>query len=157
MLAVLGLGANLGERLVSLRVAAERIAELGTIRARSTVYETDPVGGPPQPRYLNAALALDTALEPEELMRALLAIEAAMGRVRSEKNGPRTLDLDILWIEGAALATADLTVPHPRLTERTFALVPMLEVVPDASDPTTERPYAERMMDRSTLHAVDKL
>jgi 2-amino-4-hydroxy-6-hydroxymethyldihydropteridine diphosphokinase len=157
MLAVIGLGANLGDRLASLRDAAARLAALGEIRARSTVYETEPVGGPPQPRYLNAAVALDTRLAPERLMRELLAIEAAMGRVRAEKNGPRTIDLDVLWIEGVALATDALAVPHPRLTERAFALGPLLEVAPHAADPATSRAYADVPVDRSALRAVEKL
>jgi 2-amino-4-hydroxy-6-hydroxymethyldihydropteridine diphosphokinase len=156
MLAVIGLGANLGDRLASLRAAAARIGALGTVRARSTVYETEPVGGPPQPRYLNAALALETAVEPEALMRELLAIESAMGRVRVEKNGPRTIDLDVLWIEGVAMSTVALEVPHPRLAERAFALAPLLEVAPDARD-ATGRAYAEIGIDRSALRAVGLL
>ncbi len=150
MRAVVGLGANLGDRHASLRAAIERVAELGVIRARSRVYETEPVG-PPQPRYLNAAIAIDTALEPDELMRKLLAIEAAMGRVRTEKNGPRTIDLDVLWIEGVARASDVLVVPHPRLAERAFALGPLLEVAPDARDPSTNRAYADVPFDRSAL------
>ena len=157
MLAVIGLGANLGDRLGSLRAAVARIADLGVVRARSTVYETAPVGGPAQPNYLNAALALDTALAPGELMRALLAIESAMGRVRAEKNGPRTIDLDVLWIEGVAMETEALTVPHTRLVERAFALGPLVEVAPDARDPLTKRAYADMAIDRTALRAVEKL
>ncbi len=138
---VVGLGANLGDRLASLRAAVAKIAELGTIRARSRVYETDAVG-PPQPRYLNAAVALESKLTPEDLMRALLAIESSMGRVRAEKNGPRTIDLDLLWIEGTTLATELVTVPHPRLEQRAFALAPLLDVAPAARDPRTKRAYA---------------
>jgi len=152
MLAVIGLGANLGDRLASLRDAASRVAELGVVRARSTVYETEPVG-PPQPRYLNAAVALETELAPEELMRKLLAIEASMGRVRAEKNGPRTIDLDVLWIEGVTLATDVLTVPHPRLVERAFALAPLLDVAPGAREPGTRRPYADVAVDRAGIRA----
>jgi len=151
--AVVGLGANLGDRLQSLRDATLRIAELGRIHARSRVYETEPVG-PPQPRYLNAAVALETKLSPEELMRALLAIESDMGRVRAEKNGPRTIDLDVLWIEATAVETELLTVPHPRLAERAFALAPLLEVAPAARDPKWKRPYAELNFDVSTIRAL---
>ena len=149
-LAVVGLGANLGDRLAALRAASARIGELGVVRARSRVYETAPVDAPP-PSYFNAALAIETKLTPEELMRALLAIEASMGRVRAEKNGPRTIDLDLLWIEGVARSSEELTVPHPRLTERAFALGPLLEVVPDARDPVSGRRYAEVALDRSSL------
>ena len=156
MLAVIGLGANLGDRLASLRDAASRVAELGAVRARSTVYETEPVG-PPQPRYLNAAMALETELAPEELMRKLLAIEASMGRVRAEKNGPRTIDLDVLWIEGVTLATDELAVPHPRLVERAFALAPLLDVAPDAREPGTGRAYADIRLDRAGIRVHARL
>lgn len=153
MRVVVGLGANLGDRLASLRAAVARIGELGTIRARSRVYETEPVG-PPQPRYLNAAIALDTSLLPEDLMHALLAIESDLGRVRGEKNGPRTIDLDILWIEETALTTYVVHVPHPRLTERAFALAPLLDVAPTARDPGTQRAYADVAFDASTVRAL---
>jgi 2-amino-4-hydroxy-6-hydroxymethyldihydropteridine diphosphokinase len=115
---------------------------LGQVLARSKVHETAPVGGPPQGDYLNAAVLLQTELEPVELMQRLLAIEASMGRVREpgKRNEPRVIDLDILWIEGIALDTETLVVPHPRLAERPFALGPLLEVAPDACDPTG-RPY----------------
>ena len=157
MLVVIALGANLGDRLASLRTAAARIAELGVVRARSTVYETEPVGGPPQPRYLNAALALETALAPDALMERLLAIESSMGRVRAEKNGPRAIDLDVLWIEGVATKSESLEAPHPRLEERAFALGPLVEVAPDARDPRTGRRYAVLAWDRRSLRAVEKL
>lgn len=111
------------------------------------MYETVPVGAPP-PNYLNAAVLLETELKPEELMRELLAIEADMGRVRKERNEPRVIDLDVLWIEGLVVRTDQLTVPHPRLTERAFALEPLLDVAPDAADPGTGRPYADVRLER---------
>jgi 2-amino-4-hydroxy-6-hydroxymethyldihydropteridine diphosphokinase len=154
---VVGLGANLGDRLASLRAACARISELGTIRARSRVWETEPVGPPDmmaQPRFLNAAVALETVLAPDALMRALLEIERAMGRVRTEKNGPRTIDLDLLWIEGMTLATELVTVPHPRLKERAFALAPLLEVAPAARESTTRMAYAEIAFDASGVTAL---
>ena len=139
---VIGVGSNLGDRLAALRSAVARIAELGRIGGRSRVYETDPVG-PPQPRYLNAAVALETQLSPQDLMRALLDIEQSMGRVRTEKNGPRTIDLDVLWIEGLIVMSDLVTVPHPRLKERAFALAPLLDVAPAARDPGSRMAYAE--------------
>ncbi len=156
MRVVVGLGANLGDRLASLREAAARASSLGAVLARSTVYETEPVG-PPQPKYLNAALALETSLAPIALMDALLAIEASMGRVRAEKNGPRTIDLDVLWIDGVAMSTELLVVPHPRLTERAFALAPLIEVASDARDPSTTRAYADIPIDRTALVAFATL
>jgi 2-amino-4-hydroxy-6-hydroxymethyldihydropteridine diphosphokinase len=95
------------------------------------------MGGPPQPEYLNAAVLLAFDGAPLELLDALLAIEARLGRVRAERWGPRTIDLDLLWIDGVAVEDARLEVPHPRLRERAFALVPLLEVAPEARDPRT--------------------
>jgi 2-amino-4-hydroxy-6-hydroxymethyldihydropteridine diphosphokinase len=149
---VIGLGANLGDRLGSLRAACEGIAKLGTIRARSRVFETEPVG-PPQPLFLNAAVALETQLSANDLMHALLDVERAMGRVRAEKDGPRTIDLDLLWIEGVTLASELVTVPHPRLKERAFALAPLLEVAPAARDPATRMAYAEIAFDASGIRS----
>jgi 2-amino-4-hydroxy-6-hydroxymethyldihydropteridine diphosphokinase len=96
-----------------------------------------------QRRFLNAALSLDTALDPIALLEALLEIERALGRVRRERWGPRTLDLDLLWSGSRVLTRPELTIPHPRLRERTFALRPLLDVEPGAADPETGTPYAE--------------
>ena len=105
------------------------------------MYATAPVG-PPQPEYLNAAALVTWEGTAEALLVALLGIEAKLGRVRGgERFGPRTLDLDVLWIEGLALEGERLVVPHPRLKERAFAMVPLLEVAPDARDPRTGEPY----------------
>jgi 2-amino-4-hydroxy-6-hydroxymethyldihydropteridine diphosphokinase len=150
---VIGLGANLGDRLGSLRSACDEIAKLGTIRARSRVFETEPVG-PPQPLFLNAAVALETRLSPNDLMGALLDIERAMGRVRAEKDGPRTIDLDLLWVEGVTLQTEHVTVPHPRLKDRAFALAPLLDVAPAAREPATRMAYAEIRFDASGIRAT---
>jgi 2-amino-4-hydroxy-6-hydroxymethyldihydropteridine diphosphokinase len=149
---VVGLGANLGDRLAALRSAVERIAALDevTIRGRSSVYETRPVSAP-GPDYLNAAVLLTSGLEPVDLMTRLLAIEVLMGRERGERNAPRTIDLDVLWIDGVTVVTEALLVPHPRLTERAFALAPLLDLVPDARDPVTQRAYADVLCDRSAL------
>jgi 2-amino-4-hydroxy-6-hydroxymethyldihydropteridine diphosphokinase len=121
------------------------------------VYETDPVDAPP-PSYLNAAVLLACGLEPEDLMQQLLAIEALMGRVRAERNAPRTIDLDVLWIENReAIVTDSLVVPHPRLLERPFALVPLLDVAPLARDPVTKRAYADVPCDRRGLRSFGTL
>jgi 2-amino-4-hydroxy-6-hydroxymethyldihydropteridine diphosphokinase len=135
--AVIGFGANVGERLVTMRAAARALSRVARVDKTSHVYATAPVGGPPQPQYLNAAALVRYEGGPEDLLDALLAIEAELGRVRREKDGPRTIDLDVLWIEGIALDSARLVVPHPRLHERAFALAPLLELVPDAREPRT--------------------
>jgi 2-amino-4-hydroxy-6-hydroxymethyldihydropteridine diphosphokinase len=139
--AVIGLGSNLGERGASLELGAAGLAEFGSIVGRSFVYETAPVG-PPQPHFLNAAVRLRTELAPGQLMAALLEIERRAGRERRERWGPRTLDLDLLWIRGRCVQEPSLVVPHPRLHERAFALLPLLDVAPDAADPRTGQAYA---------------
>ncbi len=144
--AVVGLGANLGDRRTLLgRAVAALFAEPGIRgRAVSALYETDPVG-PPQPDYLNAAVRLELDGTPEALLDVLQAIELRSGRTRTERWGPRTLDLDLLWLDGVEVATARLVVPHPRLHERRFALSPLLDVAPDAVDPRTGTPIARAL------------
>lgn len=143
-----GLGANLGDRLGTLRRARAAIALVAPVRATSGVWETEPVGGPPQPRYLNAAIVVDWNAPLAELLARLLEIERTLGRVRDERWGPRTIDLDLLLADGVAVATEGLTVPHPRLAERAFALAPLLEVWPDAAHPATGARYRELEVDR---------
>ena len=141
--AVIGIGANEGDRLAAMRTAVAAMRKLMRIERLSRVYETAPVGGPPQADYLNAAALVRYDGEAEDLLDALQAIEAQLGRVRKAPWGPRTIDLDVLWIDGLALETDRLVVPHPRLTERAFALRPFADVAPQAQDPETVRPYAE--------------
>lgn len=139
--AYIGLGANLpssaGPPEVTLAAAAERIASLGRIAARSSLYSTAPVGITDQPRFLNAVIALETELGPQALLHGLHAIEREFGRDRatSVANGPRTLDLDILLIDELIVSEPDLEIPHPRFPERGFVLVPLSEIAPQARDP----------------------
>jgi 2-amino-4-hydroxy-6-hydroxymethyldihydropteridine diphosphokinase len=144
--AVLGLGANLGSREALLRAAADLLAATPgiTLEARSWIWETAPLG-PPQPDYLNAALRVDTALDPEALLVAAREVERRLGRERRERWGARTIDVDVLWIDGVTHASLALTVPHPELLRRAFALGPLLEVAPDARDPANGRPLAEAL------------
>ena len=139
---VVGLGGNLGDREATLASAVSELGALGTVLAVSALYETAPVG-PPQPAYLNAAARVETPRSPRALLDGLLAIERRHGRERAQKWGPRTLDLDILWILGAVVSEDDLVVPHARLRERRFALVPLLDVAPDARHPTTDEPLRD--------------
>jgi len=145
---VIGLGANLGDREKTLATAIAAIATLPTVEviAQSSIWRTAPVGGPPQPDFFNAAIAVRSFSPPEELMRDLLAIEVSLGRVRSERNAPRVIDLDLLWREGPPVrirhpGMPEVELPHPRLHERAFALAPLLEVAPDACDPISGKPY----------------
>jgi 2-amino-4-hydroxy-6-hydroxymethyldihydropteridine diphosphokinase len=134
---VVGIGANLGDRLATMREAVARLGDVPGVSlvARSRVYETAPVGGPPQPAFLNAAIAVDCTLSPIALLDALQHLEAELGRTRSAGDvrwGPRLIDLDVLWIEGLTLDEPRLVVPHPRLQERAFAMCPLLDVAPGA-------------------------
>lgn len=139
---VIGLGSNLGDRRRNLEQAVERLTRVGLIEAISGLYESESVGAA-GPKYLNAAVRLCTSLEdPHDLHGRLAEIETSLGRERRERWGPRTLDLDLLWIRGCALETPRLTVPHPRLIGRSFALVPLVEVAPDAQDPNTGKRYS---------------
>ena len=138
---VIGLGANLGDKLATLEAALAELAQLGAIEALSQLYETAPVGGPVQPDYYNAAVCLRSHLEPRGLLERLLDIEKKHGRVRDCRWGPRQLDLDILWIDGVSVDEPGLRIPHPRLLERAFALVPLIEVAPDARDPNSGMEY----------------
>jgi 2-amino-4-hydroxy-6-hydroxymethyldihydropteridine diphosphokinase len=132
----LGLGSNVGDRVKHINSAVDELRQdrdLHVIRV-SPLYETSPQGGPPQGDFVNGAVLVLTSLPAEELLRRTLAVEAKLGRVRSGKNEPRTIDLDLLWIEGESIDEADLVVPHPRLKERSFALRPLVDLASDARD-----------------------
>jgi dihydropteroate synthase len=135
--AVLAIGANLGDRLATLREAVAAIGQLPgtTVLRRSPVYETAPVGGPAQPDYLNAVLLITTSLPPRELLRRVNAIEADSGRVRDVRFGPRTLDIDIISYSGETSEDPVLTLPHPRAHERAFVLAPWHDIDPAAALP----------------------
>ena len=140
-LAAIALGSNLesrfGDREANLWEAVERIRELGEVKAVSSAYDTEPVGYLDQPRFLNAALVLETSLEPTELMRALLEVEQAMGRERvgAVAKGPRVIDLDLLLYGQVVMNTTELTLPHPEMLERRFVLEPLAEIAPGMVHP----------------------
>jgi len=141
----IGLGSNLGDRLATLRSASVAVGSHGLVLARSRVFASSPIGGPPQPPFLNAALLLESDLDPTALLRALHQIEADLGRVRAEEQvrwGPRTLDLDILLAGNrgeSCLSLPELEVPHLRLHERGFALAPLLDLEPQLLHPRLGR------------------
>jgi 2-amino-4-hydroxy-6-hydroxymethyldihydropteridine diphosphokinase len=132
--AYLGLGSNLGDRLENLRRSVALLAQ-GEVRPvrSSRVYEAEPLGGPPQPEYLNAVIEVETDLEPAGLLKACLEVEGAMGRVRTERWGPRPIDIDVLTFDDRDIDEPALQIPHPRMHERAFVLVPLLEL--DADPP----------------------
>jgi 2-amino-4-hydroxy-6-hydroxymethyldihydropteridine diphosphokinase len=130
--AFLALGSNLGDRR---RHLGEAVASLGDlVTAVSPVYETDPVGGPDQDRFLNLVVEVDVDRSPHELLAVCHRLESAAARVRSERWGPRTLDVDIVWIDGVTVDEPDLQVPHPRYRERRFVLAPLRDLAPDLVD-----------------------
>ena len=131
--AFLGLGSNLGDRLTNLQAAVDALqVEPGLrVTASSRVWETVPVGGPPQPDYLNAVIRIETDLSARDLLDTARRVEARLGRVRRERWGARTIDIDVLLFDGETIEESDLVVPHPRLQERAFVLLPLLELEPD--------------------------
>jgi 2-amino-4-hydroxy-6-hydroxymethyldihydropteridine diphosphokinase len=132
MRAYVGFGANLGDPASTLRSAAVELGRAaGEIAAASPVYRSAPVGVTDQPPFLNAVAAVDTGLSPDALLDVLLAIEAAHGRVREVRWGPRTLDLDLIWYEGVVRDDPRLTLPHPRAHEREFVLRPLCDIAPE--------------------------
>lgn len=130
--AYLGLGSNLGDRLRYLQLAVDEfVDEPGiSVVGVSAVYETEPVGGPEQPQYLNAVVAIDTELHARDLLDVAHRIERAAARVRAQRWGPRTLDVDVLLVGDEGVEEPDLTVPHPRLCERAFVLAPLADLAP---------------------------
>jgi 2-amino-4-hydroxy-6-hydroxymethyldihydropteridine diphosphokinase len=135
--AYLGLGSNMGDRLHYLRDAVATLAEIGPTRV-SPVYETAPVGGlEDQGPYLNLAVELRTDRGPRDLLGVCHRLEAAAGRVRDVRWGPRTLDVDVLWVEGTTVVEPDLEVPHPRMWERRFVMAPLHDLAPDLFDQAT--------------------
>ncbi|HHV50704.1 MAG TPA: 2-amino-4-hydroxy-6-hydroxymethyldihydropteridine diphosphokinase [Candidatus Avimonas sp.] len=131
--AVLSLGSNLGDREKNLKDALDSLSRLpGTrIIKKSGIYVTKPVGFTNQPDFLNMAAVVETSLSPRALLGGLLGIEAALGRVRQYKNGPRVIDIDLLVYEGAVFNDDELTLPHPRMHERAFVMVPLSELFSD--------------------------
>jgi 2-amino-4-hydroxy-6-hydroxymethyldihydropteridine diphosphokinase len=128
--AFLGLGSNLGDRAALLDAAVDRLVAVGLV-AVSPRYETDPVGGPSQGAFLNLVAELDTDLTPRQLLSVCARLEAAASRVRVERWGPRTLDVDVLWVDGVTVDDPDLSVPHPRMWQRRFVLAPLRDLAPD--------------------------
>ncbi|HKY68226.1 MAG TPA: 2-amino-4-hydroxy-6-hydroxymethyldihydropteridine diphosphokinase [Acidimicrobiales bacterium] len=134
MRAFLGLGSNMGDRVGHLRDAVRTLRDVGLV-GLSPVYETDPVGGPAdQDRYLNLVAELRTDRSARDLLGVCRRLEAAADRVRLERWGPRTLDVDVLWIDGVIVDDPDLTVPHPRLWQRRFVVAPLHDLAPDLAD-----------------------
>lgn len=153
----IALGSNLGDSQHTLITAIDRLAAMANIQvtARSPLYKTAPVG-PPQPDYLNACATLLTSLSPQDLLHTLLNLEADYGRVRQERWGARTLDLDIILYGDRVLTEATLEVPHPRFRERAFVLVPLAEIAPDWVDPVTGQTI-QNLCNGIDRHGIEQL
>jgi 2-amino-4-hydroxy-6-hydroxymethyldihydropteridine diphosphokinase len=143
--AAIALGSNLGNREQNLHAAIEHIGALGTVTAVSSFLDTAPVGFLDQPRFLNAALLLETALTPLDLLRRLLEIERGMGRDRADvpAKGPRVIDLDLIFYDNLVLNTPQLTLPHPSMHERAFVLAPLAQIAPGWPHPVSQRMVSE--------------
>ena len=134
------IGGNIGDRLVNLEIARKNIEQrCGAIQKQSSIFETEAWGYKDQPAFYNQALCIESALSPQDLMETLLAIEQAMGRERLIPLGPRTIDLDILYYNQTVIETPALIIPHPRLSERNFVLVPLMEIAPDFVHPILKK------------------
>lgn len=139
--AYMGIGSNLGDRLANLQSAVELLAAQPGVKVvrSSRVYETDPVGGPPQIDYLNAVVEVETGLSPRELLDACMEVERLLGRIRNERWGPRIIDVDVLTYDEEEIDEPGLMVPHPRMHERGFVLVPLIELAADPALPGGKR------------------
>ena len=152
--AYISLGSNLGDREKNLNEALKRLAEIAKIVKISSLYETDPWGYSPQPKFLNQAVEIQTDLSPKELLNFLKGIEEAMGRTKTFRYGPRNIDLDILFYDDLVCASESLIVPHPDLPQRAFVLIPLNEIAPHYSHPSLKKTIADLAgeLDSSGVH-----
>ena len=139
----LSLGSNVGDRVANLNSAIERLRTLGEIEKVSAFYETEPVEFVNQPWFLNCVVMLDTEKMPKQLLAGILDVEQQMGRRRTQKKGPRAIDIDILLFGNSIIDTKGLTIPHPALHERRFVLEPLAEIAPDVRHPAFKRTIRE--------------
>jgi len=154
---LLGLGANLGDPAGQLRGAVRRLeAELGPSR-RSSLYRSAPVGRTDQPDFLNLALVFDRAVDPTQLLSLIGRIEREMGRVRTVRNAPRTVDIDILGAGGIVVTGDALRIPHPRLHQRAFVLLPLIEIAPEWRHPELGMTPAEMLERAGELERIERL
>jgi 2-amino-4-hydroxy-6-hydroxymethyldihydropteridine diphosphokinase len=154
--AYVGLGTNVGDRAVNLRTAIAGIAQHASVRKQSSVYQTEPVGYADQRSFWNMVVEVTTSLNPRELLTMLVGIEEEMGRKRTFRNAPRIIDLDILLFGDDVVHDAGLELPHPRMTERAFVLLPLVELQPNLTDPVSGERFAD-ILAQGSFEAAERL
>lgn len=152
----LALGSNLGNRLSNLKEATAALPPQMEVKAKSAVYETPPWGYEDQPKFLNQVLKATTYLDPEPLLKHLKRLEVTLGRKETFQNGPRLIDMDILFYDDLILNTRLLVIPHPRLQERGFVLLPLMDLDPDLVHPVSKKSVRE-MMTACNVEGIEKV
>jgi 2-amino-4-hydroxy-6-hydroxymethyldihydropteridine diphosphokinase len=150
----LALGTNLGNRLLNLNTAINNLTPQMNVKKKSPVYETPPWGFADQPAFLNQVVQVETYEGPEPLLKHLKRLETALGRVPNFQNGPRLIDIDILFYDDLVLNTASLVIPHPRLHERTFVLAPLADIAPELIHPVLHKSVREMLAGISSDEVV---
>ena len=158
MIVYIGLGSNVGDREAMLRAALEQLENLPqtALSKVSSFYETEPLGATDQPWYLNAVAQLDTDLTPGQVMWNLQRVERALGRVRSERWGPRSIDLDLLLADQLVIDEPGLSVPHPEMLNRAFVLVPLVEIEPQLVHPVTGETLLQHLARLGSVQTVHR-
>ena len=151
----LALGTNLGNRLANLKQAVAAFSLQMEVKARSHVYETPPWGYEDQPRFLNQVIKVKTYLEPEPLFKHIKRLEVTLGRKASFQNGPRLIDIDLLFYDDLILNTTSLVIPHPRLHERGFVLLPLMDIDPELVHPVNQKSVRE-LVALSNVEGIEK-